>query len=134
MRPSYRPDIPPKPQSYRTQILDHLGLVAGMFEELGIRSCPSWLRIIPPTQESGKMAPYYIIMRGRCHDSAPRLLPAGGCGTPVVMRHVALRLVKPRRGVTSAAGRTGALHVQAQTLQRAQTLRGPHAKTALRRV
>ena len=36
MRPSYRPDLPPQPQSYRTQILDHLGLVAGMFEELGI--------------------------------------------------------------------------------------------------
>ena len=36
MRHSYRPDIPPKPQSYRTQILDHLGLVAGMFAELGI--------------------------------------------------------------------------------------------------
>ena len=36
MRPSYRPDIPPPPQSYRTQSLDHLGLVAGMFEELGI--------------------------------------------------------------------------------------------------
>ena len=36
MRHSYRPDIPPKPHSYRTQILDHLGLVAGMFEELGI--------------------------------------------------------------------------------------------------
>src|SRR5919201_852853 len=36
MRHSYRPDIPPQPQSYRTQVLDHLGLVAGMFEELGI--------------------------------------------------------------------------------------------------
>jgi transposase len=36
MRPSYRPDIPPPPQSYRTQVLDHLGLVAGMFEERGI--------------------------------------------------------------------------------------------------
>jgi transposase len=36
MRHSYRPHIPPKPQPYRTQILDHLGLVAGMFEELGI--------------------------------------------------------------------------------------------------
>src|SRR5438552_9243563 len=98
------------------------------------RSCPSWLRIIPPPQESGKMAPYYTIMRGRYHDSAPRLLPAGGCGTPLVMRHAALRLVKPRRGVTSAAGRTGALQVQAQTLQRAQTLRGPYAKTSMRRV
>src|SRR5678815_4764096 len=36
MRHSYRPAIPPQPQSYRTQVLDHLGLVAGMFEELGI--------------------------------------------------------------------------------------------------
>ena len=36
MRQSYRPAIPPKPQPYRTQLLDHLGLVAGMFEELGI--------------------------------------------------------------------------------------------------
>jgi transposase len=36
MRQAYRPDIPPQPQSYRTQVLDHLGLVAGMFEELGI--------------------------------------------------------------------------------------------------
>jgi transposase len=36
MRPSYRPEIPPKPQAYRTQVLDPLGLVAGMFEELGI--------------------------------------------------------------------------------------------------
>ncbi len=35
MRHSYRPTIPPKPQLYRTQVLDHLGLVAGMFEELG---------------------------------------------------------------------------------------------------
>jgi transposase len=36
MRHSYRPDIPSKPQPYRTLVLDHLGLVAGMFEELGI--------------------------------------------------------------------------------------------------
>jgi transposase len=36
MRHSYRPAIPPKPQPYRTQVLAHLGLVAGMFEELGI--------------------------------------------------------------------------------------------------
>ena len=36
MRHSYRPAIPSQPQSYRTQVLDHLGLVAGMFEELGI--------------------------------------------------------------------------------------------------
>ena len=36
MRHSYRPDIPSPPQPYRTQVLDHLGLVAGMFDELGI--------------------------------------------------------------------------------------------------
>src|SRR4029434_3499785 len=36
MRHSYRPDIPSKPQPYRPLLLDHLGLVAGMFEELGI--------------------------------------------------------------------------------------------------
>src|SRR5512132_3518551 len=36
MRHSYRPDLPPQPQPYRTQVFDHLGLVAGMFEELGI--------------------------------------------------------------------------------------------------
>jgi transposase len=35
-RHSYRPDIPPKPQPYRTLVCDHLGLVAGRFEELGI--------------------------------------------------------------------------------------------------
>ena len=36
MRHSYRPAIPPQPHPYRTQVLDPLGLVAGMFEELGI--------------------------------------------------------------------------------------------------
>ena len=36
MRPSYRPELPPPPPLYRTQILDHLGLVAGMFDELGL--------------------------------------------------------------------------------------------------
>jgi transposase len=36
MRHAYRPDIPPPPQPYRPQVLAHLGLVAGMFEELGI--------------------------------------------------------------------------------------------------
>jgi hypothetical protein len=36
MRHSYRPDLPPQPQPSRTLVLDHLGLVASMFEELGI--------------------------------------------------------------------------------------------------
>ena len=35
-RPSYRPEIPSEPHAYCTQVLDHLGLVAGMFQELGI--------------------------------------------------------------------------------------------------
>jgi len=36
MRHSYRPDIPPPPPPSRTQVLDHLGLVAGMLEALGL--------------------------------------------------------------------------------------------------
>ena len=36
MRHSYRPAIRPQPQPYPTQVLDHLGRVAGMFEERGI--------------------------------------------------------------------------------------------------
>jgi transposase len=36
MRPSYRPAISPQPPPYHTQIFEHLGLVAGMFDELGI--------------------------------------------------------------------------------------------------
>jgi transposase len=36
MRHSYRPAIPPPPPPYRTKVLDHLGLVAGMFDALGI--------------------------------------------------------------------------------------------------
>jgi len=36
MRYSYRPDIPPPPHSYRTQVFDPWGLVAGMLEALGI--------------------------------------------------------------------------------------------------
>ncbi len=35
-RPSYRPDIPPQPQPSRTQVFDHLGLVAGLLEDRGI--------------------------------------------------------------------------------------------------
>src|SRR5262247_4422639 len=36
MQHSYRPALLPKPPLYRTQIIDHLGLVAGMFDGLGI--------------------------------------------------------------------------------------------------
>jgi transposase len=56
MRHSYRPAIPPKPQPYRTQVLDHLGLVAGMFEELGITE---------------------VIDQATKHDPAMRIVTAG---------------------------------------------------------
>jgi transposase len=36
MRPLYRPDIPAQLHPYRTPIFDHLGLVAGMCEDLGL--------------------------------------------------------------------------------------------------
>ena len=36
MRPSSRPDVPPQPQAYRTQVLEHLGLIAGLFADLGL--------------------------------------------------------------------------------------------------
>ena len=35
LRHAYRPDIPPQPQPYRTQVFAPLGLVAGMCDELG---------------------------------------------------------------------------------------------------
>src|SRR5262245_54843652 len=86
--------------------------------------CTSSVRVIPPLPKLGTMLPYYTIVRGRCHDSAPCVLPARDPGTLVALCHTALRLAKPIRSVTSEASRTCAHHVQAQTLQRAQTLRG----------
>ena len=58
MPPAYRPDIPPKPQAYRTQVLDHLGLVAGMFEELSITEV-----IDQATQQDPEM-PHSTALRG----------------------------------------------------------------------
>ena len=50
MRPSYRPAIPPTPQQYRTQVLDHLGLVAGMFEGKSLsEKVTLWLRDASPS-------------------------------------------------------------------------------------
>jgi transposase len=56
MRHAYRPDIPPKPRPYRTLVIDHLGLVAGMFEDLGITE---------------------VIDKATQHDPAMRLVTAG---------------------------------------------------------
>ena len=60
MRHSYRPDLPPKPPPYRTQVFDPLGLVAGMWEALGITE-----GIDKATQQ----------------DPARRMVPAGHAGT-----------------------------------------------------
>jgi hypothetical protein len=62
------------------------------------------------------MAPHDTIVRGRCDDSAPYLLAAGDCGTPVALRHAALRLAKPRRAVTAATGATSAPAGEAQAV------------------
>jgi len=65
-----------------------------------------WLRVIRLIQESGKMAPHYTMLRGHCHDSAPRVLPAGRHRIPLVMYHAALYLAEPKCGVPSAANGT----------------------------
>ena len=69
MRHSYRPDIPPPPQPYRTQVLDHLGLVAGMFEELGITE---------------------VIDRATKQDPAMRIVTAGHAVKAMVLNGLAL--------------------------------------------
>jgi transposase len=56
MRHSYRPAIPPQPQPYRTQVFDHVGLVAGMCEALGLTE---------------------VIERATQHDPAMRIVTAG---------------------------------------------------------
>src|SRR4030095_9551469 len=68
-----------------------------------------------PSSTPGKMPLYHTSAREHCHDSAPYLLPAGNCGTPVALHHAALRVARPRRGVTSTTGSTCALQEQAQT-------------------
>ena len=64
MRHSYRPDSPPTPQPYRTQVLDHLGLVAGMLEELGIPA---------------------VIDRATKHNPAMRIVTAGHAVNAMVL-------------------------------------------------
>jgi len=62
-------------------------------------------------------------------DFAPFLLPPGGSGTPVVMRHVALRLAQPMRCCTAKASR--AHQATTQALQRTPTVCGSDAKAPL---
>ena len=98
----------------------------------GSRTWP--LRINPPLSKASKMPPYHTMMRGYRHDFAPYLLPTRDSGTPVVMHPAILSRAKPRRGVTSGAGRTRAPSAQAQAVQRTRSFRGPHPTTSLRRV
>jgi transposase len=93
MRPSYRPAISPKPQQYRTQILDHLGLVAGMFEELGITEVMDQAtkqdperRIVPAGQAVKAMVlnglgfvnqPLYLVPHFFQHTPLSRLIAPG---------------------------------------------------------
>src|ERR1700756_93659 len=64
LRHSYRPAIPSPPQLYRTQVLDHLGLVAGMLAELGITA---------------------VIARATKQDPERRLVTAGHAVTALVL-------------------------------------------------
>src|SRR5262245_15066763 len=77
---------------------------------------------------------YHTSAREHCHDSAPYLLPAGNCGTPVALHHAALRVAKPSCRVPSTTGSTCALQEQAPARQRTQTLQGPDEETSLCRV
>lgn len=90
MRHSYRSDLPPKPHSYRTQVLDHLGLVAGMFDELGITEV-----IDQATQQDPEMrivtaghAVKAMVLNGlgflnRIRSASPKFLP-GKCSSTLV--------------------------------------------------
>jgi hypothetical protein len=72
----------------------------------------------------GTMLSYHTIVRGRCHDTAPCLLPTRDPGTLVALCHAALHLAKRMCSVPSEASRTCAHHLQAQTFQGAQTFTG----------
>jgi len=55
-----------------------------------VQPCTPMLRCKPLIPKSDTMAPYDTIMRGRCEDSAPYLLPARHHRTPGALRHAAL--------------------------------------------
>ena len=52
-------------------------------------SCPSSLRILPPLPKPGTMLPYHTLMRERCRDAAPCVLPTRDFGRPMALRYVA---------------------------------------------
>jgi hypothetical protein len=95
----------------------------------GERSCTSSLRVIPPPPKPGTMLPYHTIVRGRCHDSVPCLLPTRAPGTLGALCHATLHLAQPMRCCTAKASRTG--QTPTSTLPRAQTVWGSHTQAPL---
>src|SRR5215510_10705341 len=70
-----------------------------------IGSRTSTLLVILLASKPSTMSLYHTTRRGHCDDSAPRLLPAGHCGMPVVMHHTSLYLAQQRRRSPSVAKR-----------------------------
>jgi hypothetical protein len=82
----------------------------------------STLLVIPLASKPSTMSLYHTTRKGHGYDSAPRLLPAGHCGMPVVMHHTSLYLAQQRRRSPSGAKRIRAPQVQTQTHERPQTV------------
>src|SRR5438309_10271476 len=93
-------------------------------------SCACSLRIIVSLKKPDTMPPLHHWVRGACHDCTPFLLPSDGSGTPVVMRHAALRLAQPMHCDATKVSRVH--QATASTHQRARTVCGSHPQTPLR--
>src|SRR2546422_5027584 len=92
-------------------------------------SCTSPLRIIVSPRKPSKMPQFNLFWRGQGHGLTPFLLPTRRVGTRMVLRSVACHWVQAR-----PTRPTHASAAQAQTLHRAQTVRGSDAQPALRPV
>ena len=80
------------------------------------------LLVILLASKPSTLSLYHTTRKGHCEDSAPRLLPAGHWGMPVVMHHTSLYLAQQRRRLPSVAKRIRAPQVQTQTHERPQTV------------
>ena len=80
-----------------------------------IGSRTSTLLVIPLASKPSTMLLYHTTRRGHCYDSAPRLLPAGHWGMPLVMHHTSLYLAQRRRRSPSVAKPIRVPQVQTQT-------------------
>jgi Pentapeptide repeats (8 copies) len=79
------------------------------------RSRTSTLLVILLASKPSTMSLYHTTRKGHCDDSAPRLLPAGHCGMPLVMYHTSLYLAQRRRPSPSGAKPIRVPQVQTQT-------------------